>query len=90
MENNDLRKLLIQLHDEIEATQAVDEKESELLHNIEGDIAALLGHSEEAAEPSEPINIQNLESAVSHFEVTHPDLTATISKLLDTLSSSGI
>ena len=90
MENKDLRKLLEQLHAEIEATHAVDEKESELLHHIEGDIAALLGHSEETVEPSEGFNVENLENAVSKFEVTHPSLTANITKLLDILSSSGI
>ena len=90
MENKDLRKLLEELHTEIEATPAIDEKESELLHHIEGDIAALLGRSEENPEPSEGFNVENLESAVSRFEVTHPSLTALISKVLDTLSSSGI
>lgn len=47
MDNQELRKLLSQLHDEIKNTQAVDEKGSELLRDLEADISALLERSEE-------------------------------------------
>ena len=90
MDNKELRKLLHQLHDEIKNTQAVDEKGSELLRALEGDINALLERSEENPVQLHPSSIQHLESALDHFEVTHPSLTMLISRLLESLSNAGI
>ena len=90
MENEELRKLLQQLHDEIEKTQTVDEKGTEILSDLDGDIRALLERSEEQLTPIQPPIIQRLDAVLLHFEVTHPSLTVMISKLLDTLSNAGI
>ena len=90
MDNKELRKLLHQLHDEIKNTQAVDEKGSALLSDLEEDIHALLERPEENLVPLHPTVVQRLEGALDHFEVTHPDLTMTISKFLDSLSNAGI
>jgi hypothetical protein len=90
MENKDLRKLLSELHNEIENTQEVDEKGLELLRDLKVDITALLDRSEESPAPLGLSNIRNLDKTLSHFEVTHPSLTVLISKLLESLSSSGI
>lgn len=90
MEDKELRKLLAQLHDEINKTQAVDEKGSDLLRDLEVDITALLERSEENPVQLSPSNTQNLENVLGHFEVTHPSLTTLISKLLEALSNAGI
>jgi hypothetical protein len=90
MDNKKSRKLLQELHDEINNTETVDEKGSELLRDLEGDIRALLERSEEHPMQVNPSVVQRLESAVSHFEVTHPSLTMLISKLLASLSNAGI
>lgn len=90
MDDKELRKLLLQLHDEIKNTQSVDEKGSELLRDLDGDIQDLLVRSEENPAQSHPSLVQRLEGALDHFEVTHPSLTTLISNLLDTLSNAGI
>lgn len=90
MDNEELRKLLHQLHDEIENTRTVDEKDSELLRDLEGDIRAILDRSEENPVQLHPSFIQRLEGTLYQFEATHPDLTMLISKLLDSLSNVGI
>jgi hypothetical protein len=90
MDNKEFRKTLRQLHSEIKNTQAVDEKGRELLRGLEGDISALLERSGENPMPLHPSLVQRLEAAISHFEVTHPELTALISKLLESLSTAGI
>jgi len=90
MDNKKSRKLLQQLHDEINNTQTVDEKGSELLRDLDGDIRALLERSEEHPVQVHPSIIQRLENALDHFEVTHPELTTLISKVLDSLSNAGI
>jgi hypothetical protein len=90
MDNIELRNLLHQLHDEIENTRTVDEKGSELLRDLKGDIRALLDRSEENLIQLHPSFVQRLEGSLTHFEVTHPSLTMLISKLLDSLSNAGI
>jgi hypothetical protein len=90
MDNKKSRELLQQLHDEINNTQTVDEEGSELLRDLDGDIRELLERSEEQQEQVHPSVIQRLESALSHFEVTHPELTTLISKVVDSLSNAGV
>jgi hypothetical protein len=90
MDNQGLRELLEQLHDKIKNTQAVDEKGQALLRDLEGDIGALLERSEEHPLQLHPSAVQRLESALEHFEVTHPDLATMISKLMDSLENTGI
>ncbi|MFZ2098174.1 MAG: DUF4404 family protein [Anaerolineales bacterium] len=90
MKNNDLRTLLHQLDDEIRNTHKVDEKGSELLRNLEVDINTLLERSGENPVYVHPSVAQRFEDALSYFEVTHPKLTAVISKLLESLSNAGV
>jgi hypothetical protein len=90
MDNKINRELLQQLHDEIHNTQSLDEKGRELLQDLDGDIRALLERSEEPSGDEHPSLIQNLEITLRHFEVTHPELTVLVSKMLDTLSNAGI
>jgi hypothetical protein len=90
MENQELSKLLQQLHQEINTTQAVDEKGTELLRDLDKDIHTLLERSGETPVELNPINMQRLDDVIRHFETTHPSLTVLISKLLDTLNNSGI
>jgi hypothetical protein len=90
MDNKEFRNQLHQLHEEIKNTRTVDEKGSELLRDLEVDIRDLLERSGENLVPLHPSIVQRLEAALSHFEVTHPELTMLISKLLDSLSNAGI
>jgi hypothetical protein len=90
MDNKELNNLLQQLRDEINTTQTVDDKGSELLRDIDQDIHTLLQRTEENPAPLLPAYVQHLDDAVTYFEVTHPSLTMVISKLLDYLSNSGI
>jgi len=90
MDNQELRGLLLQLHDAIENTRSVDERGSELLRDLDGDIRDLLERSEESPVQLHPSVVQRLEGALHHFEVNYPELTSLISSLLNSLSSAGI
>ena len=90
MDNKELSKLLLQLLDQIKNAQAVDGEGKKLLRDLEGDIHALIEHSEEMPLQMHSSGVQNLESALTHFEVTHPEMTLLISRLLNFLSNSGI
>jgi hypothetical protein len=90
MDNEEHRKLLQQLHDEINNATTVNETDVELLRDLEGDIRALLARTVESPVEYHPGFVQRLEGALARFEVAYPDLTKLISKLLDSLSSAGI
>lgn len=88
MDDKELRELLEKVHAEIEQTQSVDENGRELLRDLEADIRSLLARSQK--KQSEPPVVERLDNAIKYFEVTHPDLTATLSELMTILSNAGI
>lgn len=88
MDNNELRTMLEQLHGEIEHTESIDEKGRELLRELGDDIRELLARSEGAQ--AQPSVLERLEDSISYLEVTHPTLTITLSKILESLSNAGI
>jgi phytoene/squalene synthetase len=88
MADNKLDQLLEKVHAEIENTEQVDEKGRELLQDLENDIRGLLDRSESAG--GDTPAVQRLRDAISHFEVTHPTLTAMLSELSTILSNAGI
>ena len=91
MNDDELRQLLEELHKKIEATNSVDEKGRELLSHLSVDIRNLLeraGHEERLR--GNTWEVRRLEESVRHFEVTHPNLTAALSQLLNILNNAGI
>ena len=90
MDDQELRKLIEQQNAEIQNTRSVDKKGQELLLHLEADINDLLGRTEGNVTPVHPTTIQRLEEGLSHFEVTHPELTALLSRFLEALSNVGI
>jgi hypothetical protein len=90
MDDKKLRKLLEQVHDEIDNAGKVDEEGRALLIDLDVHIRDLLIRSGSIAMVPKPGLQRGLENALRHFEVTHPELTEAISRLLETLSNAGI
>jgi hypothetical protein len=90
MNDKELCKLLEQLHSEIEATQSVDEKEREMLRDLDADIQDLLERCKAEQVETHPITIRRLEDAIDYMTVNHPTLTAMLSNMLNTLSNAGV
>jgi hypothetical protein len=90
MESPNTQELLQQLHDEINRLETVDEKGTELLRDLDGDIRALLERSEEGFTQVHPSVFTQLEGTIRHFEVSHPDLTDLIAKVSISLSNAGV
>ena len=90
MDNHETDDLLQQLHDAINKVQKVDQKGSELLKDLDVDIRQLLERSGDEPYNVHPNLAHRLESAIRHFEVTHPDLTDLLSRLMSSLSNAGI
>ncbi len=89
--NQEIREMLIQLHDELERTQTLDENERTMMRHLINDIQEALNRQAGTDQPqAEPTIITRLEKAVSLLEVEHPTLTAAIQKALDTLNVAGI
>lgn len=90
MNDQELCQLLEKLHSEIEQTQSVDDKERELLHDLDADIRELLERCEAEEIQTQPITIRGLEDAIDYMTVNHPTLTAMLSNMLNTLSNAGV
>lgn len=91
MSDDELRQLLEELHQKIEATDHVDEKGQELLNHLSVDIQNLLERTKtEEHGGNELWEVGRLEESIRHFEVTHPNLTAALSQLLNILNNAGI
>ena len=90
MDDGDLRKLLEQLHSEIEGAESLDKNEKELLRHLGADIRNLLDRSEKSQLQPDASLVERLEDTIDHFEVTHPTLSIVMSKVLETLSNLGI
>lgn len=90
MDEQGLRKLLEQLHSEIEHTQSVDDKGRELLQDLGNDIRELLARSDDKQPYAERGVMDRMDASVRHFEISHPTLTNILSKIMEGLSNAGI
>ena len=90
MNDQELCQLLEQVHSEIEQTTSVDEKERELLRDLETDIRKLLQRCEAEQIQTHPLTIRRLEDAIEYMAVNHPTLTAMLSSMSTILSNAGV
>jgi hypothetical protein len=90
MDDEELRRRLEQVHDDIANLDHVDEKGRAILLDVDGHIRDLLARSDASAAKTKPGLSRGLENAIRHFEVTHPVLTEALSDLLTALSNAGI
>lgn len=90
MNDQELCQLLEQLHSEIEQTKSVDEKERELLRELETDIHELLERCGAENIQINPLTIRRLDDAISYLAVNHPKLTAMLSSTSRILSNAGV
>lgn len=90
MDKQELRKLLDQLHSEIENAESIEDSDREQLRHLASDIGDLLARSPHGATKVQSPLLERMEDSISYLEVTHPTLTQTLSKMLETLSNAGI
>jgi len=90
MSDPELRKLIEQLHAEIQKTHAVDGKGKKLLAQLESDIRELLDQAEKNSVHVPPSTLLRLEQGLDHFEAAHPELTTLLSRFLESLSNAGV
>ena len=87
MNQEKYEQLLEKIHAEAEKSGQIDEKGRKLLEELERDIRSLLARSGPRAESP---TVQRIRDAITHFEVTHPALTAMLAELSTILGNAGI
>lgn len=90
MTDNNLRTLLEGLHDELQRIESVDDKGRVLLRDLDTDIRNLLQRSGEEGAQTDKSVFERFQSAMDHFEITHPNLTLALSEMMTALSNAGI
>src|SRR5689334_11760819 len=92
-DDQQIRQMLVQLHDELQNAQSLDEDERAMMRHLMADIQEMLKRSETAHTPGYQANrsfVDRLEKSVDMLQVNHPALTVMIEKALDTLNLAGI
>ena len=90
MTDKDLRTLLEGLRDELQHIESMDEKGRDLLRDLDSDIHELLQRSGDSGAQADETVLQRFQSAMDHFEITHPNLTRALSEMMTALSNAGI
>ena len=90
MDTKNTDDLLQQLHDEINSIDNIDKKGVELLADLDKDIRHLLERSGEHPMQVHPSIFNRFDLAIHHFEITHPDLTDLLAKVVSSLSNAGV
>ena len=82
--------ILKELHERLQQVDSVSEGDLAVVEQLRGDIESLLAHSGKAPAPGSDSVVTQLEDAVQRLEVTHPDLTAVMGRVIKSLSDMGI
>lgn len=88
---NKLRELLGQLQDELEQAEEVGPESRHLLREVMDDIETALERSAAGESPAADESVKGrLDQAVVEFESSHPQLSFTLERLMESLSNMGI
>ena len=90
MTDEELRKLLTEIRDELKQTPTDDTRERKILGDLIDDIERLLERSKHESMQPEESMLGRLEGAIDDLEADYPSLTSTLSNLLSALSNVGI
>lgn len=90
MHDEAVGNLLKQLHNKLDGATSIAEKDRELLKQLSVDIQALLAQPGPVKRATHGTIIDRLKAAATRFEVSHPDLTATMAQVSKALGDMGI
>jgi hypothetical protein len=90
MDDEAIRIPLKKLHSALNGVTSITEKDRELLQQLSVDIEALLALPRAITRAEHQSIFDRLRDAVTRFEVSHPDLTATMAQVNKALADMGI
>lgn len=88
---NKLREILAQLQDELWRAGEVGPESRDLMRNVRDDISTVLKRSMAGETPEVDDSVKDrLGQAVVEFESSHPQLSFTLERLMESLANMGI
>ncbi|MEO5987964.1 MAG: DUF4404 family protein [Candidatus Eisenbacteria bacterium] len=90
MSDKAITDLLSQVQRTLEAETPITEQDRALLKQLSVDIQTLLAKHDAGDREGHQNVVDQLQAAVTRFEVSHPDLTATMSHVSKALGDMGI
>lgn len=90
MSHEKIRDLLQKLHHTLTSTTTISDGDRKLLEQLSADIHALLAESGRGSPAEGRSVVERLRTTITRFEVSHPDLTATLGQISKTLADMGI
>ena len=90
MKEKAIRDLIRQLHSTLDGATTIGGKDREQLEQLSVELQALLSESGPDTRARHQSVIDRLVAAITRFEVSHPDLTATMGHVSKALSDMGI
>ncbi len=88
MTDTELRKLLVELNDEIDSLEPDNEKAKEKLGQLVKDLEQRLDNPDEAQDHATVV--ANVQDTILQLEVEHPRATGILNNIMMTLSNMGI
>lgn len=89
MDHQQLRSDLQKLHHELGAIESLDEKDQQLLRQLEADIEVLLSKDDANLQPDQDAR-ERLSQAMAQVEASHPRVTLLMRQIVDSLAYLGI
>ena len=90
MNSEVIKSLIRQLHDTLDGTSEISDTDREQLRQLSVDLQALVAQPNASVRSGHQNIIDRLNWVVTRFEVSHPDLTATMSQISKALGDMGI
>ena len=90
MDDERIRSLLKELHSALGSAAPATDEDRELLEQLSADVEALLARPGAVTRAEHQSIADRLMSAVTRFEVTHPNLTSTMAQVSKSLGDMGI
>jgi Domain of unknown function (DUF4404) len=84
------RKTLMELQAQLRHTESLPESEREFVDALYEEIEELLARPRQQPPVRPHPLLERLEDAEKRFEVSHPELTGVIGRVIDSLSTMGI
>jgi hypothetical protein len=84
------RKTLMELQAQLRHTESLPESEREFVDALYEEIEELLARPRQGPLIRPHPLLERLDDAAKRFEVSHPDLTGLIGRVVDSLSTMGI
>jgi len=90
MADSELKEHLESLHCELINAKTIDRDTHKLLKEISEDVHKLLAHQGKYTSEHHATIKERLEESSRHFDVSHPQLAATLRTVVHTLNNMGI